>query len=341
MFNKVSLTLCSACFLSLPNLAYGLEPIPNEDGFTGYINLGVGVINAESNVISGNSSVDIGNKTISSLNKAAKSESDTMPVFNGEIAYTFSDARTQIFLGNQFEDFIEFDLTAQLGVKHELADKSLIAIGYLFSTIPTEVWEDPYLTNQPRSSTDRDSNGIRLEWDKIAGTTASLQYSYRDMSLDDELSGQVSGLGLTANEIKLLDREGTKQKFKGSYRFDFNNGHSLQPSLVFTKNDLDGDAMSNDVWGIGLTHIYDTTQYALITNIDWHSTNFDKTNPIFSKTRDDDRWGGTFSVAYKNAFGSKNWNIFGTAAYYESDSNIDFYDTTVSMLTITALRRFK
>ncbi|RKZ95070.1 MAG: DUF2860 domain-containing protein [Gammaproteobacteria bacterium] len=291
--------------------------------------------------MSGNSTVDIGNKTISSLNDDPKSESDSVPVFNGEIAYTFSNARTQIFLGNQFEDFIEFDLSAQLGVKHELTDKSLIAVGYLFSTIPTEVWEDPYLTNQARSKTDRDSTGIRLEWDRIAGTTATLKYTYRDISLDDELSGQLSGLGLTAGDIKLLDREGKKQHFEGSYRFDFNNGHSLRPKLSFAKHNLDGDAMSNDVWAIGVTHIYDTTQYSLITNIDLASTNFDKTNPIFNKTRDDDRWGGTFTAAYKNAFGIKNWNLLGTAAYFHSDSNIDFYDTTVSMLSITALRRFK
>ena len=129
-----------------------------------------------------------------------------MPLINGEVTYTFAASRTQLYFGNQLEDFIQFDFSTLLGVRHELGDKSLIAASYVFSSVPTEVWEDPYLTNQRRSKTDRDSNGLRLEWDKIAGTGLGIQYTYRNIELDDEMSGQ--SLRLSASEMDLLDREG-------------------------------------------------------------------------------------------------------------------------------------
>gem|GEM_PF-6319220 len=46
MCNKVIITLYSTCFLLLSSLAHALDPIPNKDGFTGYINLGLCLINA-------------------------------------------------------------------------------------------------------------------------------------------------------------------------------------------------------------------------------------------------------------------------------------------------------
>ena len=98
--------------------------------------------------------------------------------------------------------------------------------------------------------------------------------------------------------------------------------------------------MSSDSWAVGLTHIYDAEQYSLITNLDWADSDFDKQNPIYNKTRNDDRLGASFTAVYKKPFGLQDWNILGSVAYYDSDSNIDFYDTTIKLFTISALYRF-
>jgi hypothetical protein len=203
--------------ISFSGLSFALEPIPNEDGFSGYINLGIAGIKVENNLIAGSSLVDIGQRTIDSLNDSPDSKSDSMPLINGEVVYTFAASQTQVYFGNQFEDFIQFDFSTLLGVRHELSDKSLIAVSYVFSAVPTKEWEDPYLVNQRRSKTDRKSNGLRLEWDKIAGTQLGIRYTYRDVELDDELSGQT--LGLTASDVDLLDREGKIHHIKLSYKF--------------------------------------------------------------------------------------------------------------------------
>ncbi|MCU7940752.1 MAG: DUF2860 domain-containing protein [gamma proteobacterium symbiont of Bathyaustriella thionipta] len=331
-------TIVYSGLIGFSGLSYALDPIPSEDGFSGYINLGVAGIKGETNMIAGNSLGDVGQKNIDSLTDSPDSESDSMPLLNGEVTYTFAASRTQIYFGNQLEDFIQFDFSTLLGVRHELADKSLIAVSYVFSSVPTEVWEDPYLTNQRRSKTDRESNGLRLEWDKIAGTDLGIQYTYRNIELDDELSGQ--SLGLTASDMDLLDREGKVHNMEFRYKFNMGNGHSLQPKFNYIDRDMDGQAMSSDEWVLGLTHIYNSEQYSFITNLDWADADFDKKNPIYNKTRNDNRLGGSFTVVYKKPFGIKDWNLLGSIAYYDSDSNIDFYNTNIKFFSVSALYRF-
>ncbi len=322
----------------VPDVLFALDAIPTEDGFSGYVAIGGGGIRGKSNLIAGNSIADIGNKTITSLNASPKSENDSIPIINAELAYTFAGARTQIYVGNKLEDFLEFDFTSLIGVRHELSDKSLLAASFVFSGLPAEVWEDPYLINQPRSKTDRESTGIRLEWDKIMGSKLGLEYTYREIDIDDEKSGQ--SLGLSSTELSLLEREGENHVFKMNYNFDFNNGHFLKPELKFVNQKLDGKAMRNDAWVIGLTHTYNTNQYALITTVDWAAVDYDKSNPIYNKTRDDDRWGIGLSAAYKQMFGLKNWNLLANIAYYDIDSNIDFYDASFKFFGVSAVYRF-
>lgn len=324
--------------VSISGVSFALNPIPEVDGFSGYINMGFASIKGETNMIAGNSVGEIGQKNIDSLNDGPDSESDSIPLINGEVSYTFAASRTQLYFGNQLEDFIQFDFSTLLGVRHELSDKSLIAVSYVFSSIPTEEWEDPYITNQRRSKTDRESNGLRLEWDKIAGTHLGIQYTYRNIELDEESSGQ--SLGLTASEMDLLDRDGKIHNIEFRYKFDMGNGHSLQPKVNYIERDMDGGAMSSGEWALGLTHIYNSEKYSFITNLDWNDADYDKKNPIYNKTRNDERFGGSFTAVYKKPFGMKNWNLLGSAAYYDSESNIDFYNANIQFFSVSALYRF-
>ncbi|NOQ78299.1 MAG: DUF2860 domain-containing protein [Gammaproteobacteria bacterium] len=75
-------------------------------------------------------------------------------------------------------------------------------------------------------------------------------------------------------------------------------------------------------------------------NLDWADADFDKNDPIYKKTRNDDRFGGSFTAVYKKPFGFKDWNLLGNVAYYDSDSKIDFYDTSIKFFSLSALYRF-
>jgi hypothetical protein len=69
---------------------------------------------------------------------------------------------------------------------------------------------------------------------------------------------------------------------------------------------------------------------------------YDKRHPIYDKTREDDSWGvgGTlFDKSLLRVLG-KNWWATATAAYYEADSNISFYDSTLWTMGVGVMYRF-
>jgi hypothetical protein len=332
----------SGFFFATPGLS--MQPMPKESGISGFINLGAGGISAESNMIAGNDLGDIGKKRIDSLTDSPDSESDVLPVLNGELAYTFASTRTQLFLGNSLEDFIRFETATLAGVRQELPDNSLLEISYVFSAIPTEVWADPYVVDRNRSKTDRTASGLRLKYDKILGSDFEILFTWRSIELDDELSGltQLVQRGdLTAAQTKLLDREGDSYQFEVLYPFRFENGkHVIAPAFNYTRLDLDGGAMANDRYQGQLTYFYTGEIFNVAANLWYAYADYDETNPIYLKKRNDNNYGGTLSVFYKNLFDVERLSLVGTVAGIKSDANIDFYDTTIGFFSLSVLYRF-
>jgi len=330
-------------FLLATNTAHALDPIPGESGFSGFVRAGVGVLNFKSNMVAGNRLLDTGCDSTDSLFDSADSESTGMAMINFEVAYTFSQTRTQLTLGSQLEDIAMMQLGQQLGVKQELPDKSIIMAGFLFSGIPTEVWEDPYVIDRDRDETDRDSTGLRLVYDRILGSNFELSYTYRNVDIDDEKSGM--DLGLNAAQRSLLSRDGNDHRLELSYRFTMERRHSLIPSITYFNNDRDGDAMSNDGFDVQLTYMFLNDPVTVVLNGIIGQADYDRTNPIYGKTQDDDRLGLDAQVYYKNPFGwqpfgLEGFSVFASASYWQTDANIDFYDTQAVVGLIGAMFKF-
>ncbi len=317
-----------------------LNPIPEEAGLSGFVNLGVGAISGKSNLIAGNSLGDIGSDPIDSIFAKPDSESTGIPLVNFEVAYTFGGKRTQVFAGSSLEDFIRYDFATQLGVRKQFRDTSILSVGYLFSSIPAEVWADPYVANVPREETDRTSNGVRVAWGRIGGTGFELQFTAREIEVDDEFSGLTGGLGLSAPQVALLDREGDLRRFKVTYFFKIGEKQRLGPALVFADHDLDGEAMAHDRTGVEITHFYTGRRFLFITNVGFSSGDYDAVNPIYLDKRDDDRIGASFTVFDKKFFGESKWWGAATLSFFDEDSDIDFYDTEIALIGVSAFRRF-
>ena len=313
--------------------AYGIEPIPTESGFSGFLSIGGGYSNVKSNMISGNAFGDVGDRTIDSLTDSPDSNSSGSMQFNYDLRYTFASTRTQVFLGNSLEDTLRYDFATQLGVSQELPGQNLVALSFLFSSIPTEVWKDPYVTNVRRSRTDRDSKGFRMAWDRIFGSELQIQYSYREIELDDELSGTF--LGLSAAQRNLLDREGDHHKAEVLYRFFFDGKkHAIIPAITYFNYDLDGDAMANDGVDFQISYGYNGERFSAVVNAFIGYADYDKRNPIYGKTQDEDRYGAGLIGFYHEPFGwsvpfFKKTSLYIKTDYFESDANIDFYDTEI------------
>jgi hypothetical protein len=330
----IALLASLTIFASIP--AQALEPIPRESGFNGFIQPGVGYYRFKSNMVARLWTFEFSDDKADSLNDNPDGKSGAIYLLTYSLGYTFAGTRTQVFVGSDLTDMIRLDYGQQVGVKQEIGSLGLLQGGILFNTIATEVWEDPYTINENRDETDRDTMGLRLTWDRIMGSQLQLQYSYRDIDIQNEKSGEF--LGLSPGDRKLLERDGDRHVVEALYRFNFAQKHWLAPALIYSNDDRDGDAMSSDTLDLQLTYAYRGDPFTFIANgfIGW--ADYDKRNPIFDKTQEDDRYGFGTSLYYKNPWG---WNLFGSfpmnffinAVVADVDSNIDFYEQQVFFST--------
>jgi hypothetical protein len=306
--------------------ALALDPIPNQAGFSGYVQPGLGYLNLKSNMVAKVLSFDLSDKKISNLGDP-DSQSTAVLTLPYKIGYTLATTRTEIFLGTDLGDLLDFDTAQQLGVKQDVGPLGVVQAGVLFSGT-VRVWKDPYVTGQNREDTSRQNVGAKFVWDKFLRSNLELEYSVRKVDIGSEKSGEF--LGLTDSQQDRLDRNGTVHSLSAGYGFTFGN-HKLTPQVTLTYEDLDGEAMANTGAGLRLNYLYTGDPITLVLNGSVGQADYDKSNPVFGKTRNDDSYGGSASVYYKNPwgwklFGSEPMQFFVTGAYYVIDSNIDFYN---------------
>jgi hypothetical protein len=329
MSKKLFIAAAAALFLLVgTNAVLALDPIPQSSGFSGYIQPGAGYLSIKSNTVAKVLSFDLSDKSINNLNDEPDAESGAIFTVPFKLAYTFAGTRTELFLGTELGDLLAFDTAQQLGIKQAVGSLGVFQAGFLYSD-RIKVWRDPYVTGSNRDATGRKNMGGQVVWDKVFGSNLELEYSLRKVDITNEASGNF--LGLTGADRDRLDRNGTVHRASAGYGFKFGNRHSLTPQVQFFYEDLDGEAMANTGVDLQLTYVYAGDPISLVLNGYAGEADFDKSNPIYGKTRDDDRYGVSASVYYKNPWGwrflgSEPMQFFVTGAYVAVDSNIDFYD---------------
>jgi hypothetical protein len=317
-------------------LAY--DRIPADDGFSGSVLIGAGAYSMETNTLASIVGADVGDERLDSLTDSPDAEDYGKPVLDLDLSYTFAGSRTQVFGGTEMEDFLTQDSTLGLGVRQGLGGLGNLRVS-LLATMPSEVWEDPYLVGADRQETDREGTGLRLGWEHIFESDLDLTYSSRSIELDDELSG--TALGLSPGQRGLLDREGDLNKASLSYRWEPSTDHLIVPSLSAIDYDLDGDAMAMDGYQLELAYIYrGMDRWEFMLNLVGGTLESDDTNPIYNEEQDLDRMGVSFVATYKHPFDLRDWSLRASLAYGEEDSNIDFYDTSIQGVALGMLYSF-
>ncbi|WP_067585430.1 DUF2860 family protein [Endozoicomonas ascidiicola] len=336
--------MISAFALSMnpANSAHGV--IPDEDGFSGFVTLGLSGIDLKSNTVAGDSTETFSKKRISSLTASPKSESKGAGYITGELKYTWADNKTQVFLGNRLEDWIRYDFTSELGIRHQYRALGEFSASLLFSAFPTRVWQDPYQLNSNRRDTDRKSTGASFGWNNIMGSDAQITLSARKIEIDKEHSGEHGqNSNLSPEKRYLLSRKGDSKAIEFLYHYQLNDSQTLIPSLKATHYDLDGKAMASDEYLLQLSHLWGVERWRTVSNLVVGRNKHDKANPIEDfkgKTQKDDIYGASFTLFYSEPFGWKNWNAMGSVAVMKSSSNIDFYEADISALSLGMLYRF-
>jgi len=297
--------------------------IPENSGFSGVLLAGGGGISYKSNFYKGPND---DNSIHHGIGSEPEKHSGFVPLFGADLRYTFAETRTQLFLGTLTQDAIRFDFTQQAGVRQQLGDKGIVSIGYVFPLMTTKVWSDPYSIKE-RQETDQKSNGGRISWEQIWGTNTNLSFTKRKFKIDNELSGQ--NLMLSADEKKMLDRNGDKYETALSYDWLFSPGQVLHPEISFTRSALDGQAMSYDKITLSLLYGYHTPKWFVVTTALAGTIKYDENNPIYGKKADSNELGINATLFYHSIANIKELSAFVGASYIKSNSDIDFYSSYV------------
>lgn len=336
--NKTAIALIISS-LAAPALA--LDPLPEQSGISGFVNLGAGGGSVESNFLARISGIDVdlGDDTIDSLD-SPDDEDIAMAAFQFGVGYTFANRKTRISLGNHTADFLDFDRDTELALRHDFDRVGNIQLSFLNSSaLQTEVWADPYAAGVKRKDTQFSSNGGSFAWDRIFGSNFELTAMVKDREIDDERSGESLNLG--TEQRKLLDREGDVSRFEVAYLARLAGGeHMLRPSVAYIDRDLDGDAMAQDGYEIGLSYVYKRDDVRWVNRVSYASLDADEENPIFFEDNDADTYTIASQIFFPGLFGLKKWEPNLGVVYGESDSDIDFNDTSAWMFTASMFRRF-
>jgi len=336
------LTLLAMLTVGVAPTAMAIEPIPATPGWRGFVVVGGGYADLKSNTVAGNNLIDIGQPVISSVAQRPSSDDTFHPVVTGEINYTFANG-WQAFFGTSIEDAVTLDGVTQLGARKNMGSAGILQGGLLFSGIPTQVWEDPYAEGVRRDETDRDSTGLRLQWDRVLGTAFELTFSYRDISIDTERSGAgVTSVACDATCQDLLRRDGDQYHFDVSYRFVLGEGsrHIVRPMLRYTIDDRDGEAISGDGYRLQLSYVFLGQGYTVASNVAYGSSSFDARNPIFGARTDTDGVVVDTTLFYRLPFESGRWQAVGGVLWGEGNSDVAFHDSEIFMVNAGVMYRF-
>lgn len=324
--------------LSMPSLA--LQPILDA-GFNGIVNLGGSTGEIETNFLAqiDGVNVDLGDPRIDSFD-SPDSESLTMAVANFDVGYTLASGKTRFSVGNDFQDFIEFDRTTRIAVRHDFDSIGSMKLdGLAPPSLATKVYSDPYQTDVKRGTTDMEVSGARFTWDRIMQSNFEVILTYKNIDIEDEDSGKA--LGLSKRERGLLDRNGDVYRYEFAYKFTLNDSNTLRPSITYIDRDLDGDAMSQDGAIIDLTHVYKSDSLVWASKVAYSDLSGDKRNPIFGDSNDADVYGISSIVSFPGSIGFLGkWTPNIGVSWADSDSDIDFNDSNIWMVSAALSRKF-
>jgi hypothetical protein len=323
-----------------PTLA--VDQVPETSGFSGFFLVAPAYFNVESNLLVEGPPLigDVGNTRIDSIFGAPATQSSPGLVAGGEVNYTFSGTRTQLFFGNRLEDFLRLDLTFGLGVRQELPGDSILAFSVLLTPAQMKVWSDPYVEGEDRVATERNKPGVRLRWGRIFGTGLELTVTLRDFRHDDERSGDwlIEEGRLDPALQPLLDRNGDSRVYQLLYRINSGQRHVFEPMLRYVDHDLDGAAMAVSGPVAQLTYLYLSPKLVVDVNLIYGQQDASTVHPVYRRTLDADRMGVAVTAFYK-LFKKTRWRAFASLDYLREDANIDFFDHRISGGTLGVIWR--
>ncbi len=195
----------------------------------------------------------------------------------------------------------------------------------LFFSFFDEVWENPYLTGEARSSSDTTKYGVSLAAKNLFGSGVGLTVAYMDDDVEDDLLAEVQ---------PQLARDGSVYAVRAEYSHELSPALALGPQLTVIKGDYHGESSSYTQYTGSLKGTYRSAQLSISPEIYYGNREFDQTDPVFSITREDDIYGVKAMLFYSAPFGLQNWSLVSILGFENGESSIDFYHTEAASLGV-------
>jgi hypothetical protein len=310
----------SVLAVSLSVVSYSaVAKLGESNGFSGEIALNAAYASKTSNL----SNTDDEFRTYTG---EAQENSSALVLPLGNVQYTWgSRSNHQVFLGTSRADVAVGTLALETGYRYQFQDGTKWSLAILPTILEGEVWRDPYLENQARSTTDEKGTAYRMQIDNIAGSLFSLDLAYGKHELDSELSG--SGANLTAAQMATLDRNADVFYGKFKMMLPVNKGVLLFPALIYTQQDANGSAMKSNTYGAEISSFVSAGNHQFAFTVTYLNRQYDGANPVFDNvTRKDDEWKAFLAYEYPGIFYADNLSLVAFGGVNNSSSNIAFYD---------------
>jgi hypothetical protein len=309
-------------------LAAAQKPMPQESGFSGYIEILGAYISTNSQL-----NTDRDNKKTDSLEKSGERVGEYRILPLGLLEYTFAESRTQIFLGVLPENIAQGQFQVEAGIRHVLSNGTGLRASVIpLTPIVQQTWEDPFVINQNRKKTDIDSYGIKLAAEHIMDTGLTLKYGWAQQEIDDERSGTFllsqPDSTLRPEDLETLDRDANFHRISSEYSFQVGRRIRLTPILKYTRGDAEGKANRFDALMPQLSLLYFGQQFQASINPSIEFEWYDGRHPVFNKTRSDVSLGLFTIIGYKEPFGFNNFRIDWFNALFKNGSNIEFFESS-------------
>lgn len=176
-------------------------------------------------------------------------------------------------------------------------------------------WQNPYVLY--RRSTTTMNYGGKITYTNIMDTGLSLSYLYTTTDVDKDRIGDL---------YRDLRQDGQTHALCLAYQYNITNTINIIPEITYEKGAFDGESNSYDSFTWAVKVNTKAGPALLSTRIFGQTALFERTHPIFDKTRKETTYGGQFTAIFKEPFGWKKYSLSAGVAGSKSNANITFFD---------------
>ena len=167
-------------------------------------------------------------------------------------------------------------------------------------------------------------------------TGLELTATFRWYQHDLEKSGSwlIDQGRLDPEDQNLLDRDGNVIRLQALYRISIGDNQRIEPAVRAIFDNHHGEAMANKGFAAKITYLYATPKAILDFNLLYGGRNARSLHPVYDEKVDSKRLGAAFTF-FKPFKRTKNsiWSFWGSVEYFNEDSRIDFFDSSVTAIT--------